>query len=360
MSASDTILSHCVSRHNMATNPTAIPPHQNINYARSLLTRAEQDALTVKVNARRHDVQADLIRKRDVLDQLVERLHDLEDLAMHGKRVLGADEEEDSLGSDTGEDILSTIMATTRMPTAKKANGAHSRADEFNNGDQEDAWGLEEAPVLPETLRPARASPPDPTAPPSQPLAKDERIPPKTIISQTLRPRRPEAIQSVNNAASSTSNSTNPATSTGVGASTTTATTTSTSQLFGKRTAERDGMAASGGIGPTSATTEAILDHQRAEQDALSASILGLARDLKVSSEAMAVSLGEDRELVERAGEGLSRTEKGMQAATARMGMLRRLTEGKGWWGRLRLYAMVYGLMVILVLVVFVLPKLRF
>jgi hypothetical protein len=42
------------------------------------------------------------------------------------------------------------------------------------------------------------------------------------------------------------------------------------------------------------------------------------------------------------------------------MGMLQRMTEGEGWWGRMKLYAFVYGLMVVLVLVVFVLPKLRF
>jgi len=36
------------------------------------------------------------------------------------------------------------------------------------------------------------------------------------------------------------------------------------------------------------------------------------------------------------------------------------MTEGKGWWGRMILYAWVYGLMLSLVLLVFVMPKLRF
>lgn len=49
-----------------------------------------------------------------------------------------------------------------------------------------------------------------------------------------------------------------------------------------------------------------------------------------------------------------------MEGVTARMGTLTRMTEGEGWWGRVRLYGMVYGLMVVLVLVVGVLPKLRF
>lgn len=108
------------------------------------------------------------------------------------------------------------------------------------------------------------------------------------------------------------------------------------------------------------ATTEAILDHQRAEQDMLSESMLKLASELKLSSQALSSSLEEDKELVARAGDGMNKTGEGMDAVTRRMGTLQRMTEGEGYWGRLKLYAMVYGLMVILVLVVFVLPKLRF
>lgn len=49
-----------------------------------------------------------------------------------------------------------------------------------------------------------------------------------------------------------------------------------------------------------------------------------------------------------------------MEAVTRRAGVLRRMAEGEGWWGRLRLYVLVYGLMVVCVLVVGVGPKLRF
>lgn len=64
--------------------------------------------------------------------------------------------------------------------------------------------------------------------------------------------------------------------------------------------------------------------------------------------------------MVDRAGQGITRTGQNMEGVTRTMGALQRMTEGEGWWGRMRLYAIVYGLMVVLVLVVFALPKLRF
>lgn len=51
---------------------------QNLDYARSLLTRVEQEAMHVKLLSRRQDMQADLNRKRELLERLVDRMHDLE------------------------------------------------------------------------------------------------------------------------------------------------------------------------------------------------------------------------------------------------------------------------------------------
>lgn len=50
----------------------------------------------------------------------------------------------------------------------------------------------------------------------------------------------------------------------------------------------------------------------------------------------------------------------GMEAAQKRMGLLRRMTEGKGRLGRIILYLWVGGLWIALILVMFVMPKLRF
>lgn len=143
-----------------------------------------------------------------------------------------------------------------------------------------------------------------------------------------------------------------------------TAVSTARAALFASRRSNTTTTMASNKTAATTqsstATAEAILDHQRAEQDALSDSILKMATALKTSSQRFSSTLEDDKLLLDRAGEGMNRTERGMDAASRRMGALKRMTEGKGWWGRMILYAWVYGLMVALVLLVFVLPKLRF
>lgn len=110
----------------------------------------------------------------------------------------------------------------------------------------------------------------------------------------------------------------------------------------------------------STATAEAILDQQRAEQDAISNSILDLASKLKESSKSFSATLEEDKNLLGAAGASMEKSELSMEAAQGRMGSLKKMTEGKGWWGRMMLYAWVYGLMVALILFVFVFPKLRF
>jgi hypothetical protein len=297
---------------------------QNINYARSLLTKLEQEALAVKIHARRQDAQADLVRKREVLDQLSERLSDLAEFAAAENNGDGADDD-----TSDGEDILADIIAT---PSESLDS---SRSPELSPAELHEP--SEQAPDPLEPLSPQpRAEKEDTTPQPYQPTTSTSPSHPTTTTSQTLRPRHP--------------NPTTP--SHPPPAEKEKATTTST--LFGDR--------------PTATTTattaltteEAILDHQRAAQDALSESILKLASELKASSHAFSASLEQDKEVVDRAGQGMGKTGQTMEGVTKRMGMLTRMTEGEGWWGRVRLYVIVYGLMVVLVLVVGVLPKLRF
>ncbi|KAH6624493.1 hypothetical protein B0J18DRAFT_428461 [Chaetomium sp. MPI-SDFR-AT-0129] len=320
----------------------------NVQYARSLLTKLEQEALTVKIHARRQDIQTDLVQKQEILDQLSERLSDLAEFAAAGRsrsgRVIddgnngGRDDDDDT--SD-GEDILADIIATP-------SESLESTQSDAPPQDSREARG-----------EPQASHPSTQPQPQLDPLNVESQQEQTTVTSQTLRPRHTPHAQSQSQdppesqshspsqshphppptRASTTSsllNTTQPP------PSTTSPTTTTRS--------------------PTTAisTTEAILDHQRAEQDALSSSILRLASELKQSSHAFSASLEEDRELVDRAGRGLSKTGQDMEGVTRKMGVLTRMTEGEGWWGRLRLYGFIYGLMVVLVLVVFVLPKLRF
>jgi hypothetical protein len=85
-----------------------------------------------------------------------------------------------------------------------------------------------------------------------------------------------------------------------------------------------------------------------------------MAQQLKASSNAFASSLEEEKGILNRATEGLDKNELGMEAAQKRMGYLRTMSEGKGWWGRIILYGYIAGLMVLALVIVFVLPKLRF
>ncbi|KAK4196134.1 hypothetical protein QBC40DRAFT_258288 [Triangularia verruculosa] len=305
---------------------------RNITYARSLLTKVEQDTLTIKIHARRQDLQSDLVRKRELLDQLSERLSDLAEV---GSRQNIDEEEEDD--TSEGEDILADIIVT---PSASESQDSISRPTDDEDPDEEDD-GVSGTPLF-QSEPQLPTLPPPPVHTPSQEvlqptLAASTSAATATETAQSLRPRRtpnqPPPKEDAKPSAISSS-----------------------SALFGDRNNKSAATTAISAV----TTTEAILDHQRAEQDALSESILQLASQLKASSQAFSMSLEEDKEVVERAGEGMNKTGEGMDAVTGKMTMLQRMTEGEGWWGRMRLYAIVYGLMLVLVLVVFVMPKLRF
>lgn len=110
----------------------------------------------------------------------------------------------------------------------------------------------------------------------------------------------------------------------------------------------------------TTATTESLLTHNRTLQEDLTSSLLSMAQALKESSLAFGSSLEDEKSILNRATEGLDKNELGMEAAQRRMGHLRTMTEGRGWWGRMLMYAYIAGLMVLSLVIVFVLPKLRF
>ncbi|KAL8942885.1 MAG: hypothetical protein Q9216_001428 [Gyalolechia sp. 2 TL-2023] len=106
--------------------------------------------------------------------------------------------------------------------------------------------------------------------------------------------------------------------------------------------------------------TAQLLESSSTEQMDLTGSMVSLVAQLKASTLAFSSSLDLDNEALARAQEGLEKNESGMQAAGKRMGMLRRMSEGKGWWGRMMLYAWIGGLWIIAILIVAVGPKFRF
>lgn len=110
----------------------------------------------------------------------------------------------------------------------------------------------------------------------------------------------------------------------------------------------------------TRVDAEAMQSRDRREQEDLSASLLDMAAQLKQQSRQFAGMLDLDKGMLDRALSGLDQSTTGMDAATQRMGTLRRMTEGRGFWDRLRLWGMIAALWVAAFLIVFAGPKIRF
>ncbi|GAM87859.1 hypothetical protein ANO11243_058870 [Dothideomycetidae sp. 11243] len=117
---------------------------------------------------------------------------------------------------------------------------------------------------------------------------------------------------------------------------------------------------ASGRGGESLQTREEMLSSHQAEQDAIKASLVDLAAALKASNVDFSRSLEEEKSVLDRAVTGLDRNALGMEAAERKMGTLRKMTEGQGWYGRIKLYALIAALWLAAFLLVFVGPKLRF
>lgn len=263
-------------------------------------------------------MQADLNRKREIFDQLTERLQELEEISI--------DSDDDS---SEGEDLLGDIIQT---PSDSLGSRSAEQPTEDPWGMDEDEIEEDESTVIPEAQRLARQSVSESRSPVAQPApAAEPTRTTGTTTTQELRSRNkaPEP-------------------------ETDTAETSARKQLFGNQ------PGASTTAVSTTATTEAILDHHREEQERLTESLLHMATALKSSSRAFATSLEEEKDVLGAAGSGLDKNESSLDAASRRMGALRKMSEGKGWLGRMLLYAWIFGLMVVAVLIVFVLPKLRF
>ncbi|KAI0870255.1 hypothetical protein GGS24DRAFT_114177 [Hypoxylon argillaceum] len=321
----------------------------NLEYARTLLTKLEQDALAIKIHARRQEMQANLNQKRGLYEQLTERLRELEDISI--------DSDEDD--SDEGEDLLGNIIPTPSQSSDSRSSehirdelrGVQDEGDDDDDNDEYEDEYEGESTVLPEPTTTTRPQPTS-TEPPSQPTAPTMA----TSSTSSHSHSRPPEPQATGTTTSPTLRPRGSAAATQHAPTTDTATTTSAlrSQLLGAAATSSTTAAT------TTATAEAILDHHRAEQDKLTESMVSMAKALKASTHAFSSALREDQEVLDSAGKGLDRNERGLEGVAGRMGNLRRLTEGKGWWGRMLLYAWIAGLAVFAVLLVFVLPKLRF
>ncbi|KAL9612012.1 MAG: hypothetical protein Q9167_003378 [Letrouitia subvulpina] len=111
---------------------------------------------------------------------------------------------------------------------------------------------------------------------------------------------------------------------------------------------------------PTPTTTTQRLESDSSTQSQLTSDLIAMTSRLKSNAQSLSQSLLVDSETLNRAQSSLDKNEGSMEAASKRMGLLRRMSEGKGWWGRMMLYAWIAGLWVVAIGLVFVGPKLRF
>ena len=243
---------------------------QNLEYARSLLLRLEHDSTTIKTTSLKHSVQADLLRKREVVKRLRAQLQEFDQL---GNNELDGDSDSQDSDMDDSEpqrpmDQSSNLQSTT-----------FSQKQDYH-----------------------------------------------------LRSRHPPTASKFE--------------------STDKATTATGTSLFPPSTSQ-----------PTDTTVqdrETLLHAHRTEQADLTESLLSLARSLKESSYSFQASLSSEKDILDRAGSGLDKNVEGMDQASGRMKGLRKMTEGKGWLGRLLLYGYIAGLWVLALVLVLGLPKLRF
>ena len=95
-------------------------------------------------------------------------------------------------------------------------------------------------------------------------------------------------------------------------------------------------------------------------QEQITSSLVDMATQLKQQARKFQFSLDQDKSLLDRALEGLDRNVSGLEAASKNMAFLKRMSEGEGLWGRLKLYAIIAGMWVAAIMLVFIGPKLRF
>ncbi|KAI9669987.1 MAG: hypothetical protein M1831_007023 [Alyxoria varia] len=113
----------------------------------------------------------------------------------------------------------------------------------------------------------------------------------------------------------------------------------------------------------TTATPSNPTDHTRlleahdTEQESLTSSLVQLAGALKSSTQSFSTKLEESNPLLNNTVKGLEGNVEGMQSTSTRMGTLRRMSEGKGWFGRMGLYAIIAALAVVVLLEALFLPR---
>ena len=270
-----------------------------------MLLRLEHESAAIKLQSRKQNVQADILEKRDVIKRLNERLRELDQVCYDGSSAF-------------------------RWYSAKNLNQQlDDGADLDEDEDGEDLLGEDDEDAQEQNLEPSLGR-------------KVDQLGPATPLHR----RKASSLEGQPEASISGSFAD---------------TTSNLRARHGSSAAEHDtATTTSSQQHPDLSTTEKLFSHNRSEQEDLTSSLLNMAQALKESSKAFSSTLDSEKSILDRTGEGLEKNTSGMQAAEQRMGTLRRMTEGRGWWGRMLMYAWIAGLMIIALVIVGFLPKLRF
>ncbi|EPE03298.1 synaptobrevin [Ophiostoma piceae UAMH 11346] len=326
--------------------------------ARRLLTRVEQSTLQIKKVTRRQEMQTELSRRRALIEQLQERLDDLDEEArsVSAMRAGGDDFEGDD---ETGEEDEELAYIQTPSRTTQTASQLPSQPRDLSKP--------RGAPKTTERSEAQAVSASYTSA--ADNTAAGSRVSSLSTGTAADKLKRRKAgrvrIETPAEEAAGNNNTDAPTTTRMV-------TRSRKAKEAGRRSAKDTARTSSAQVAGSPTTLfdknkeassvvaeETILDHHRREQEELSGDILRLAHALKEKSMATARMLEDDKEVVDRVGDGMNTTTDSLTAASKSMALLSRMTEGKGWWGRMMLMAMVYGLMLLLVLLFLFLPKLR-
>ncbi|KAJ2893758.1 hypothetical protein MKZ38_008278 [Zalerion maritima] len=308
----------------------------NIQYARSLLTSLEKDDLSIQLGGRRMELQTHLNEKRELLEGLEERHKSLQEAVLH--------DFSDDADSSEGEDILAAIIETPSESMDGRSTNQQDERSPVEPGDDEAQWGQQ--PTLSQDTRTSgtlRARP--------QPAQTQTSLHTEQSYDNDGEPSRTAATSSRSYAPSPSTPSIVPP--------------------------HLNPSPASAAPANPDATAEELAIRERQTQEAIASSLLQMARQLKASTQDIGVSLEEDKDVLEKAGQGMEMTQGGMEGAQKRMRDLQTTQSGGGVWGILggggggggwlggwlwewKMYGIIAILWVLLVLVVFVGPKIRF
>ncbi|KAJ5915701.1 hypothetical protein N7466_011634 [Penicillium verhagenii] len=285
---------------------------KNLEYARTLLSQLERSLPQLKSLERKHEVQEEVTRDRQLL-----------------KRMQAVLDEEDARANDNDND---------------------NSNDNDNETEVDTEWADLFAKPVAEKILPAPNSPSKPQ------IYTENKDKEQRDIDSTTTPTSTPAYPSTSTSTAAPPTSTAPPTLRN--RSTNQKPQTSLTDSTAK--AKASGSSTSASTSTPANKKEQELSTHRLEQEDLTSSLVALASQLKASSQSFQTTLENEQSVLDRAVTGMDKTSATMEAAGKRMGMLRKMSEGKGWWGRMMLYAWIFGLWVVAILIVYVLPKLRF